>query len=437
MRKTVRRALATLVAGSAVLAMGVPAARADRPRPHPGQAPSQAPSQAQVDAAKKTADQKAADVAALQADLVVATARLRDAAQRAEIAAETYNGAVWRLSEAAKASASARLASQQADGTVEAERAGIAQLVTQRVQDGTVLSGVTAYLGGEDPNGIMDRLGVANSANEAMEVRYDEYSRLAAEAEVAEARAAKAEKKQTALAKEAAALRDEAGAAANLAQSVAAGLAGKRRALIEELAKAQKITVALATRRQKALEKIAAQKAAAAAAAQAAAEAKKAAAKAKAEAKKAQKESDATDQELQALGEEGGWDLPGLPVPAGTSEGARRAIEFARAQLGEPYVWAAAGPDSWDCSGLTMMAWREGGVSLPHYSAAQYQQTQHLSAVQLKPGDLVFWGTSPNTIHHVALYIGSGQIIHAPRTGVPVKVSGMYDGDPPNYFGRP
>jgi cell wall-associated NlpC family hydrolase len=125
-----------------------------------------------------------------------------------------------------------------------------------------------------------------------------------------------------------------------------------------------------------------------------------------------------------------------MPVPAGTSEGAKAAIEFARKQLGEPYLWGAAGPSAWDCSGLTMMAWRQGGISLPHYSAAQYQQTKHITAAQLKAGDLVFWGTSQNTIHHVALYIGSGQIIQAPRTGDVVKVSSLY-ATAPDFFGRP
>jgi cell wall-associated NlpC family hydrolase len=83
-----------------------------------------------------------------------------------------------------------------------------------------------------------------------------------------------------------------------------------------------------------------------------------------------------------------------------------------------------------------MMAWRQGGIALPHYSAAQYQQTKHITAADLKAGDLVFWGTSPNTIHHVALYIGNGQIIQAPRTGDVVKVSPLF-ASAPNFFGRP
>jgi peptidoglycan DL-endopeptidase CwlO len=108
---------------------------------------------------------------------------------------------------------------------------------------------------------------------------------------------------------------------------------------------------------------------------------------------------------------------PNLPAPSG---GAATAIATARAQLGKPYVYAAAGPNSFDCSGLTMFAWASAGVSLPHSSAAQYASLPHVSQDQLAPGDLVFYG-SP--IHHVGMYLGGGMYIHAPQTGDVVKIS--------------
>ncbi|MFI2707855.1 C40 family peptidase, partial [Nocardioides sp. CER28] len=127
------------------------------------------------------------------------------------------------------------------------------------------------------------------------------------------------------------------------------------------------------------------------------------------------------------------------PDPPAPSGGASAAIAFARAQLGEPYVWGAAGPSSWDCSGLTMKAWAAGGRSLPHYSVAQYEQSTPIRASQLRPGDLVFWGDSdsPSSIFHVALYIGDGRILHAPRTGEPVQEASMYYWTPPNFYARP
>ena len=101
------------------------------------------------------------------------------------------------------------------------------------------------------------------------------------------------------------------------------------------------------------------------------------------------------------------------------SGGAAAAIRFAYAQLGKPYQWGAAGPNSYDCSGLTMASWAQGGVSLPHSSQAQYNSGPHVSQSDLQPGDLMFYG-SP--IHHVSLYIGGGKAIDAPHTGAYVEI---------------
>jgi peptidoglycan DL-endopeptidase CwlO len=401
-----------------------PAAEADRDKP--------VPTQAQVDKATASAAKKAGDVATLQASLAVANARLHSAAEKAEIAAEAYNAVMWRLQQAQQATDAAKAAAADALGHVAEQRAGIAQLVTQSYQDGTVLNGVTAFLGAEGPTGVMSRMGVVQSAGDSMQARFDQYTALNALARVAQAKAEEAEKAQAVLVKKAAALRDDAAQAANSAQSEAAGIAGQRRQLLQQLADAQKISVELATKRQHGLEKQAADAAAAASAAAAKSKAKKA----KVQTAQVTDEAQQTQDQLAEFGVEGGWSDPGLPVPRGTSDEAKAAIEFARQQLGEPYVWAAAGPDAWDCSGLTMMAWRKGGISLPHYSAAQYQQTKHITAGDLKAGDLVFWGTSPNTIHHVALYIGNGQIIQAPHTGDVVKVSPLF-ASAPDFFGRP
>ncbi|HEU4948624.1 MAG TPA: NlpC/P60 family protein [Kribbella sp.] len=97
---------------------------------------------------------------------------------------------------------------------------------------------------------------------------------------------------------------------------------------------------------------------------------------------------------------------------------ASAAVEYALAQLGDPYVWGADGPSSFDCSGLTMAAWARAGVSLSHSSKAQYSEGRRVSKSSLQPGDLVFY-YSP--ISHVAMYIGNGRIVHASRPGKPVK----------------
>lgn len=109
--------------------------------------------------------------------------------------------------------------------------------------------------------------------------------------------------------------------------------------------------------------------------------------------------------------------------PPSVNGGAGAAIAEAKRQLGKPYVWGAAGPDSFDCSGFTLWAWRAGGVSLPHYSGAQYSSTTHIPMSAIQPGDLIYY-QSPS--EHVALYIGGGQIIHAPHAGGVVQYDSLY-----------
>ena len=99
---------------------------------------------------------------------------------------------------------------------------------------------------------------------------------------------------------------------------------------------------------------------------------------------------------------------------------ARAALDFAYAQLGKPYVFAAAGPDAYDCSGLTMASWAQAGVSMAHGARAQYSAFPKVPFSDLHPGDLVFYG-SP--IHHVAMYIGNGKVIHAPQAGDVVRIT--------------
>jgi peptidoglycan DL-endopeptidase CwlO len=111
---------------------------------------------------------------------------------------------------------------------------------------------------------------------------------------------------------------------------------------------------------------------------------------------------------------------PPVNVPA--SGGAATAVAVAKSKLGSPYVWAAAGPSTFDCSGLTMYAWAAAGVQLPHSSAMQMSSGTRVSTSALQPGDLVFYG-SP--VHHVALYVGGGQVIHAPETGDVVRYASV------------
>jgi len=94
-------------------------------------------------------------------------------------------------------------------------------------------------------------------------------------------------------------------------------------------------------------------------------------------------------------------------------------VATALAQVGDPYSYGAAGPDAFDCSGLTMFAWRAAGVSLPHSSSMQAGMGVPVSASAMQPGDLVFY-YSP--ISHVGMYIGNGRLVHAPNSSTTVQV---------------
>lgn len=119
---------------------------------------------------------------------------------------------------------------------------------------------------------------------------------------------------------------------------------------------------------------------------------------------------------------------PPAPVAAAPApnKGAQAAVDAALSQLGKPYEWAAEGPDSYDCSGLTLWAWAHAGVSLPHNSGMQYAATPRVDRSDWQPGDLLFFG-SP--IHHVGMYIGDGQMVEAPYTGSQVRVNSAIRSD--------
>ncbi len=118
-------------------------------------------------------------------------------------------------------------------------------------------------------------------------------------------------------------------------------------------------------------------------------------------------------------------------APAGA---AQAAVQKALDQVGKPYVYGAAGPNSYDCSGLVMVAFKAVNVNLPHSSRMQYTYGKPVSSGQWIAGDLLFYGRSASSIHHVAIFIGDGKIVHASTSGVPVKVVPVSGGGG-DYFG--
>ncbi|MEY3434198.1 MAG: hypothetical protein RL057_578 [Actinomycetota bacterium] len=133
---------------------------------------------------------------------------------------------------------------------------------------------------------------------------------------------------------------------------------------------------------------------------------------------------------LQAMDEEERrrYSLEQAKLANAVSGRAGTALRYAVKQIGDSYVWGAAGPIKWDCSGLTMRAFQQAGVRLPHSSRAQFGYGRSISRSNLQPGDLVFFG-SP--ISHVGIYIGKNKMVHAPRPGARVQIAEFG-----NYFGR-
>ncbi|HEU5024581.1 MAG TPA: NlpC/P60 family protein [Spirillospora sp.] len=101
---------------------------------------------------------------------------------------------------------------------------------------------------------------------------------------------------------------------------------------------------------------------------------------------------------------------------------AAQALRYAMSKLGSPYVWGAAGPSTFDCSGLTMWAYKQVGINLPHYTGSQWNAGTHVSESQMQPGDLIFFYSD---LHHMGMYVGGGKMIHAPHTGDVVRIASL------------
>lgn len=462
------------------------------------------PSRSAVEAAKKAAADQTGEVAAIERRLAAASGRLETLGRAAGRAAEAYNGAVYRWQLATKEATLARARAGKAQRTLESQQVQIGRFAAANYQGAGDLTQLGAVFTGGGPQEVLDSAAAAHSVSSAMQGAYLRFTatRLITNAFHRQAEQALAGVEVAKAAAAAARTRAEAAEAAQVA--AVASLGAERRQQIARLAVLRKTSYRVAEQRQHGLEELARQRAAAVAAqkaeelrkrtaarqaaeaaeraqeaaraadrahrasagraaqraAQAAREARSKATRPEREAAARRAENAAAEAQRASAGRSGtrggrSGNSSGNAgrgngkAPAGgkgtgrTSPGpggAKSAIAFAKQQLGEPYVWGAAGPSSWDCSGLTMAAWRQAGVALPHYSVAQYEQVKKVGPDDLRPGDLIFWADSPGdpgTIFHVALYLGDGKMIHAPRTGRPVQIESVYYWESPDFYGRP
>ncbi len=448
LRHAVRRAsgrvpaVVTLAAVAALLVPLSPAAQAE---------PS-FPSARQVERSQSAVATTAAQVGQIEARLAAAGARSAQLATEVAQAVEAYNGARFRLQRAIEESALAQRKAEQAQRAVEDARRELGRFAAAAYREGGDLSGLSAFLSANGPQDLIDRASaidtIANHRRRALAaVRSAE---VAAGVLEQRARHQVAAQEDAAVAVEAAKLAAEGKLAAQ--QQAVAEIGSQRESLIVALASARSTSVRLERARQAGLDQARLDQQRRAE--QARRDQQRRAAQDRRRATRERSApSDRNDDRTRGSGgrdtgtgttggtpgttgaSSGGGGGGGTPSTgtggssAGTATGASAAVAYARNQIGKPYQWAATGPDSFDCSGLTMRAWQRGGVSLPHYSVAQYEQGRKVAIADLRRGDLVFFGSdpgNPGSIYHVGLYIGGGQMIEAPYTGENVRISSIY-----------
>jgi cell wall-associated NlpC family hydrolase len=140
---------------------------------------------------------------------------------------------------------------------------------------------------------------------------------------------------------------------------------------------------------------------------------------------------------VQAYGSSGGatGNLRTGPCPATyTNDAGGKAAAKACSLIGKPYIFGDAGPDGYDCSGITLAAWASVGVTLRHYTKWQWEDAAPVSRADLQPGDLVFWYSD---LHHMGIYVGNDTVVHAPHTGDHVRMANMDAVGPMAGFRRP
>jgi cell wall-associated NlpC family hydrolase len=405
------------------------------------------PSAPQVKAAKAAAGDKAAQIAVVEGQLAASNARLVAVQTAAEVAAEKYNLARIQLQErtdAAKAAAERAAAAQKTAG-IASDKLG--QFAASDYMRGGNLDQLEVFLSSKGPQDLLDRAAAVQLISDIRSRTLQNADRSSAVAGGLRRQAAQAQAQQLAAAQTAESARTAAQAQVDLAAVETASIQKQQSAMIAQLATLSNISVTLERQRQDGLK--AAARAAARAAAQAAAQARATAqARAASDAAQRQVTSAAEAERLRQLAANQPVNpapapdpapVPVSDAPVPSSGGVSAVISFAQAQIGKPYQWGAAGPGTFDCSGLTLMAWAQAGVNLSHYTGFQWTETRRVPLSQLQPGDLVFYGVDGPDSHHVGLYIGNDMMIDAPHTGAYVQYDDIYSfgSDLLPYGGRP
>jgi peptidoglycan DL-endopeptidase RipA len=389
LKSSLRMVIAAGVLVTASIPVALPRIRLDsNPKP---------PSQAQINAAENRVKQQQAALGAQQGRVSAANTQLNALQVQAEVLTQRYDQTLVDEQRAAAAYRATQARLEYAQQAQDASQRRIAGLAAEEFESGGGFGPMTSMLGNASgPQGYLNEVGLGQvlaqsgtdtvaeaQANDVVAGAFRKQAHELLTAEQGDLKAAGHLK----LAIQAAVTRQQAYVQAS--QS-------KRNSLAGQVASAKAHVAALKSARQAALAA-----AAAAAAAKAAAEA-------------GSPENTAPS-----------W---GSGSGASSSQG-DVAANWALTQLGKPYLWGGAGPDAYDCSGLTMEAWAQAGVALLHYTGYQWEEGPHVPLDDLQRGDLLFYATDnsdPATIHHVGIYIGNGMMVDAPYTGAFVRIDSIY-----------
>lgn len=385
------------------LAAPIPGAHADPVYPSPGE----------VRSAEAAVGEKSAEIAVVQGRLLASNARLDERHSAAEVAAERYNLARILLQERTAAAEGAARRAAAARKAADAASDRLGQTAAAAYRQGGSLGQLEPFLSSGGPLEVLERA----AAFELFSGVRHQISQDAGAASVVAAdlgrQAARARAQQLAGAQAAESARESAAALVDLAAAETAAIQQRQRGMLAQLATLRGTSLQLEQQRQSGLR------------AEAVAQIE-----AQARAEATVRSSRDGDRAGSATGS-----VFGTPAPFRGQ--VSPVVAFASGQIGEPYRWGSAGPGSWDCSGLTMAAWQQAGVNLSHYTGYQWAETSRVPLADLQPGDLVFFGASGPTSHHVGLYVGGGQMIEAPRAGLPVRYASIWRADLIAHGGRP
>jgi peptidoglycan DL-endopeptidase RipA len=374
------------------------------------------PSEGQVQAAQNKASERAAALGKQNEVVAAANAQLTDLQNQAEILTEDYDRAMVAQQLAQKAYTAAVDKLADAEDTQKASQREVGALAANEYETQGGFDPMAAMLG--DAHGVTAYLNQMGLGQVFTSRRTDILARNSADSVVARVfrtQASTALKQRKAAAQQAAKLKTAIQAAVSQQATVVQQTKSVASQLSSRLYTAKNHANHLANVRAKAL----------------AAEAAAAAAKAAAAARQAAASEASTGSVTSASEFQGS---------AASSSQGNIAANFAISQIGKPYQWGAIGPSTYDCSGLAMIAWQHAGVSILHYTGDQWVEGVHVSLNDLQRGDLVFYATNnadPNTIHHVGIYIGGGNMVDAPYTGVDVRIDSIYQPGVPIGAVRP